>query len=202
LPLRNIHKLERDLERLKRNSLSSSGEESWENFLENEMEKVKKVFYQKGFEEGKRKAETSILILKELLKQAVEKLEVEKQNFLKKSEKQLIEMALAISKKIIRKEVSVDQEIIRKIAREALQRVVNSGSEKVVMRISPRDWESIMQIHQELLFPDKSGSEIKIEKDENIQPGGCIVETERGLVNASIEHQLEQIGKALMEEEE
>jgi len=203
LPLRDIHKLGRDLDRLKRNSFRSGENSQGEgnNFLESRIEKVKEVFYRKGFEEGKREAETSILVLKEVLKQAVEKLEVEKQNFLKRSERQLVEMALAISKKIIRKEVSVDPEIIRKIAREALQRIVNSGSEKIVMRINPRDWESIMQSHRELLLPNGSGNEIRIEKDERIEPGGCIVETEKGLVNASIEHQLERIGKALLGEE-
>lgn len=204
LPLRNVYELEGDPEKLKKNFYweEANFREKKNDLLEKEVEKIKKVFYEKGFEEGKKEGENSVLTLSQVFKQAIKALEMEKQSFLKKSEVQLVKIALAIARKIIRKEVSVDPGIVKGIAREALQKVLGSHSEKIVLRVNPRDWEIVKRINEEFLLPDSYGeSEIKIEKDSDIEPGGCIVETENQLVNASIEHQLEQIGKALTGEE-
>jgi len=201
LPLKNVHRINKEPELRKINSDNDS--QIKENSLQqSELERIKKIFYRKGFEKGKKQAEASILTLEEALKRAAEELIIEKQNFLKKSERQLVEIALAIARKIIRKEVTIDPGIVKKIVKEALGKVVDYNYKKIVVRVNPRDWGKIMQIKQELISCNKAGTDIKIEKDESIQPGGCMVETENQLVNASIEHQLERIGKAILGEEE
>jgi len=55
---------------------------------------------------------------------------------------------------------------------------------------------------KDFLLSELSESEVIIEKDESIQSGGCIVETEGQMINASIENQIEEISRALMEEGE
>jgi len=202
LPLKNVYRLNRDIDNSKKNFTS---EESLlkgkDSLMDSEVKKIKSLFYRKGFEEGKKEAEASIIPLKKMFKQAIEELRVKKKNFLEESEKELVEMALAIAKKIIRKEVSVDRQVVREIAREALRRIADSPSQKIVVRINPKDWESIAQIDKEFFLPELSGSEVIIEKDESIGSGGCVVETENQMVDASIERQIEEIGRALMEEE-
>jgi len=202
LPLKNVYKLENKIDKEKEISSMErkAGEE--EKISKSELEKIKKSFYQKGFEEGKKAGEASILAFKKIFKEAVCELKAEKKNFLKRSEKDLVEIALAIAKKIIKKEVDADPQIIRKIASEVLRRAVDSHSGKIVMRVNPKDWENLVRIGEGLFLSELSESEIRIEKDASIQSGGCIVETEKGLINASIESQLEEIGKALLGEEE
>lgn len=203
LPLKNVYLLNSggDWEKKSNFSNNENPSEKKSVYLASHIEQIKKLSYQRGFNEGKKQAESGICVVVEIFKQVAEKLELEKQSFLERSERQLIEMAVAIAKRIIRKEVSVDPEIVRKVAHEALQKVVDSPFSKIVMRVNPRDWESIMQINSSFLPPEVSKGKIRIEKDDRIQPGGCIVETDRQLVNASIEHQIQQIWKALTGEE-
>ena len=205
-PLKNIYRVNGSVEKLKEkfDLKHNSGENLVfaKSRIVDDVEKVKATFYRKGFEEGKRKAESSVLALKEMFKEAIEKLKIEKQNFIEESEKELVEMALAIAKKIIRREVSVDREIVKKIAREALRRVMNSPTRKIIVRINPRDWEALTEMDKDFLLSELSESEVIIEKDESIQSGGCIVETEGQMINASIENQIEEISRALMEEGE
>lgn len=171
-------------------------------FSRSEVEKIKKKFYQRGFLEGKREGEASISSLKSLFKDSIQKLEKEKKNFIRKSEKDMVEIAIAIARKIIKKQVDIDPEIIRKTAGEVLQKIVSSNSGRIVMRVNPRDWENLIKIDKDFFSPDLSEARIKIEKDKSIQSGGCIVETEKEIINASIEHQLEEISRALRGEKE
>lgn len=166
------------------------------------------MYYHKGFEEGRKKGvEEGRSCVRGVLKafnEALSQIEKERKKFLERSEKDLIEIALAVAKKIIQKEVEVDREIIRKVAGQVLRKAMDSHMRKIVVRVNPKDWEALMQ-GKENIFPlDFSGQEIslEVEKDASIQSGGCIVETEKEIINASVESQLEEIERVLKGEEE
>jgi len=84
--------------------------EKKEIYLDDYIEQIKRKFYQKGFDDGKKHLQDQVLNIVGIFKKATEKLEMEKNSLIKKGEKQLIRVAIAIAKKIIRKEVSVDPE--------------------------------------------------------------------------------------------
>jgi len=202
LRLKNVYELKENFCGLRRRFPQrdrSMGQER--NISEDEIEKVKRIFYQKGFERGKKEGEATIFPLKKMLSQAINELKREKKNFLEKSEKAVVEIALAIAKKIIKREVSSDPEITKRIIEEALRRIKDPRSGKIIIKVNPNDWEILT--HTDELFPlNLAEGEVKIEKDGSIQSGGCIVETEGEIINASIENQLEEISRALKEEKE
>ncbi|MCD6256825.1 hypothetical protein J7J45_02020 [Candidatus Aerophobetes bacterium] len=203
-PLKNVYLIKSDRVLKKEGDMlneESGFTEKKEIYLDDYIEQIKRKFYQKGFDDGKKHLQDQVLNIVGIFKKATEKLEMEKNSLIKKGEKQLIRVAIAIAKKIIRKEVSVDPEIIKKVVREALQKIVESSSRLIIIRVNPQDWQSIMQIDPGTLPSELSTKKVEIKKDATIQPGGCIVETEGQLVNASIEHQIGQICEALLGEE-
>jgi flagellar assembly protein FliH len=106
-------------------------------------------------------------------------------------EKEVVELALAIAKQVICQEISIDRDIVVCIAREALAKVEDPGSVKIVL--SPSDLQFVKETRSQLSNLIQNIENVTFEASENIQSGGCIIETDFGEIDARIEKQLEAV---------
>lgn len=103
--------------------------------------------------------------------------------------------ALAVAQRIVKREVTLDEETTGRQVREAIRRIV--GVEVVTLRVHPAD-EMLLRAHRAgLLSASDSLREIIIEADDTIERGGCILESSSGNVDARIGTQLRQIENTL-----
>lgn len=166
-----------------------------------EAAEIEKQAYERGFIEGEKAGkEVGEKTLEALLKQYAKRLEelndMRKEIFAA-SEREVLRLALEIARKVIRREVSVDEELILTLVKVALNRV----AEQTVMtvRVNPRDYQSI-QRYQAAYSPTSSLNEgVKLIEDPSISRGGCLIETESGIIDARIEEQLREIEKGFLE---
>jgi flagellar assembly protein FliH len=79
------------------------------------------------------------------------------------------------------------------MARVALERVGESGT--ATIRLSPEDYAATVQRHGD----HWAGSRVKVVADPSVSRGGCLVESEFGFVDASVEAQFDQVAQALTE---
>lgn len=110
-------------------------------------------------------------------------------------EREAFKFAVAIAGRIIKKEVTVNDEIVVRQIQEALRRV--AGQESIKVRVNPRCEAMVRQNREMLIAGSESVRELVVEIDEKIEPGGCIIETTSGTVDARLLTQLEQIEAAL-----
>jgi flagellar assembly protein FliH len=145
-----------------------------------------------GFELGTQKIEPLMSAIKEALIQ----LNAIREETYRQLEREVVELALAIARKVICREVATDKETVVCIAREALAKVDDSG--KVNIKMNPADLEFINQTKYQLanLIPDVN--HVTFEAEENIQSGGCIIETELGEIDARIEKQLQAVKESFL----
>ncbi len=108
-------------------------------------------------------------------------------------EKVVIELAISIAEKIVRREIS-EETIINETLREAIKRVI--GSNKVLVKINPADLDVLNNVIDKRQF-DSMLSKIQFEADSRIEPGGCFIETEIGNVDARISSQFNELKKSL-----
>ncbi|MFN7945219.1 MAG: FliH/SctL family protein [Blastocatellia bacterium] len=108
------------------------------------------------------------------------------------AEHDLVRLALEIARKVIRREVSADPDIVIALARIALERLPSRVAAKV--RISPEEFEYVTASSQQL-GPD---STIELLADFAIKRGGCVVQGESGTIDARIEEQLAVIERGLL----
>ncbi len=108
-------------------------------------------------------------------------------------EKVVIDLAISIAEKIVRREIS-EQTIINETLSEAIKRVI--GSNRVLVKINPGDMELLNSGNEKRQF-DAALSKIQFEADERIEPGGCFIETEIGNVDARISSQFSELKKFL-----
>jgi flagellar biosynthesis/type III secretory pathway protein FliH len=106
---------------------------------------------------------------------------------------QVVALAFAVARRVLRREVEADPEAALPIVRELLQRAA-AGTE-VTVRLSPRD-HAILTAHDAL--PEASGlGGLHFRLDNSISPGGALVETSAGGLDGRLETQLELLEEAL-----
>ncbi len=111
-----------------------------------------------------------------------------KSEIYKQSETNAVKIALAVAKKIVLREVSVDKDIILSVVKQALGKIM--GQEHIKIKINPDDLKIIKKHgidNSELPF--NKGIAV-FEEDPEITCGGCVVETDSGDIDARIESQL------------
>jgi flagellar assembly protein FliH len=106
-------------------------------------------------------------------------------------EADLVQLALAVARKIVDREVSLGPEAVTRIIRQALSRVEHAG--RIVIKLNPTDLELLADIKPRLLSGLPEGGRAAFEADAGIARGGCLIETDVGEVDARIERQFQVV---------
>lgn len=159
--------------------------------------------YQRGFAEGRQKgmidaentwqslAEKKIEPLLMSLQEVLLQLNNIRKETYQEIEKEVVELALAIAKQVICQEITMDRDIVVCVAREALAKVEDPG--RVKIKMSPSDLQFIKETRSQLSNLIENIDNVTLEAAENIQSGGCIIETDLGEIDARIEKQLQAV---------
>ncbi len=151
-----------------------------------------------GFEKGKLAVTAELEGVIQKLRLAYMDIEKYRKQLYLKAEKETVELALAVARKIIVQEISVDRQIVLNVVKGALDKVVDH--ENVKIRINPQDLETVQTALFEFLPHVEKLENVHFEADAAITSGGCIVETNFGNIDARIENQLDQIDVAFATE--
>lgn len=114
----------------------------------------------------------------------------------KQSESDIVELALAMARKVIHREASLDPDIVVAQVREIISSIAEKGLIRVL--VHPGDVEYLLTFRQSFVGADGTPVQLSIEPDETIQPGGCIIESSQYFINATIEKQLEAIWQEMI----
>jgi len=119
---------------------------------------------------------------------AVAKVNAARDRYISESEPELVRLAVRIAQKILGEELRTNPEAIVNITRECLRGL--SRERSLAIRVHPSDLDlmrrSIDLLH-EAAGPQRS---INVVADPAVGAGGCIVESEYGVVDARLETQI------------
>jgi type III secretion system HrpE/YscL family protein len=111
------------------------------------------------------------------------------------AESELRVLAVKIAEKILGRELSQRAEAVNDVVGKAL---AHAGDPRdVLVRVNPADLEAIERGKTRLVEKVRSARAVTFRGDETVSRGGCIVETELGVVDARLSTQLEAIERAL-----
>lgn len=111
----------------------------------------------------------------------------------KEYEELVIETAYELAKKIVQHEIE-ESPVINENIRIAINKII--GANEVRLKLNPKDIEALTDESKNLIH-NSSFNKIKIESDDRIECGGCLIETEIGNVDARISTQLNELKKGL-----
>jgi type III secretion system HrpE/YscL family protein len=116
------------------------------------------------------------------------------------AEAELRTLAVHIAEKILGRELLLDGATVVDVAREALKHV--GEPRELVVRCAPEDLEALARGKPRLVERCRAAQAVVFRPDATVARGGCVVETELGLVDARLSTQLEAIERALRGEPE
>lgn len=102
-------------------------------------------------------------------------------------QKMVLPLALKAAKKIVGRELELTPETIIDIVRQSLKPVTQNHHIKIY--VSKQDKAELDKEKKSLRQMLEHVQTFIIEEKEDITPGGCIIETEAGIINASLENQ-------------
>lgn len=160
-----------------------------------EAEAIREKARQEGLSEARaqahQEADKKILEALETLNQAVK----ERKKIIKDAEAEILRLAIRAAEQIIRSEVSLHRDVCLNIVSEAISRV--SDREQVIVKVNREDAEYIKRYKDRLAGIVDGIKSFSIIEDSQIEPGGCIVETNLGYVDARIATKLKVLEEAL-----
>ncbi len=147
-------------------------------------EKKKQEGFEQGVQEGKMEASMQMI---DTVSQTV--------GYLESMEGAITETVFRALRKILGE---IDEhELVVRIVKNAL--AVMRNQQQVVVRVSPDQVETVRESYNAILDDYSGVSVLDITPDPRLSKGGCILESELGVVDASLETQLEAIKRALMQ---
>ena len=108
----------------------------------------------------------------------------------------ILEISVDIAKKIIKKEVESDPQVLINTIVDVLK-TVSKSEPKINIRVKPKAVQFIKDTLPNITYQYGIEANINIVADPSIEEGGCVLQTNNGIVDASIDTQLEIIKKAL-----
>ena len=145
----------------------------------------------KGIEEGKAQCQ---VIVDEQFNRAIQlanQIGRARVAALEERDRDIVEVALAIAQKIILREIEVDKQLIVRQVRQILGLLVNKTL--VTLKVHPQDLHTLEPLHEALRGEFLDGDHLIIEEDEDIQPGGCLLEQAGLQLDARLQQQLETV---------
>ncbi len=160
---------------------------------------IEREAFQKGYQAGERSGlavaeKKADAILKRFAK-SVEELARLRGQIVAHAEKDLVNLALEIARKLIHREIQIDEKIIVTLVRVALEKLTVRN--KVTVYVNPVDCGILQQNLSELL-QDQKDAEIVLKENPELNRGDCQIESEYGSVDARIAEQFREVEKGLL----
>ena len=118
-----------------------------------------------------------------------------RQTILENSQGELQALALAIAEKVTRRSVQEQSETIARTVEEAVRLAISS--EKITVLVNPADYQTIMDKSGQLKAGVTGLRALTIRADDGIEQGGCRLESDNCIVDATMAGQLADIALRL-----
>lgn len=151
--------------------------------VEQECVKIKEQAEKKGYEEGFQK-------WAEHIKRFQEEISSVRNEYTKV----LATVALKATQKIVGKAFEMDEKLVLNIVSNALKPVLQH--KKITIYVNKADLESLENSRDQLKEQFEAIEALSIRERDDVSTGGCIIETEGGIINAQLDNQWNVLEKA------
>ncbi len=184
---------------------SQSIEQEIEQKILEKLKPVQESAYQEahqlGMIEGRRESfATASTEISECLKSLGEMLvsiQSLKKELYQQNESHLIKLLLAVAAKVAFHEVTVNVEALQNLIKAAIEE--SQADEKVTVRLAPQHLAFFEELQKKESFDLEFLKKAKFVADESITPGGCVLETNYGEIDARIEERIRKLHESFQD---
>lgn len=130
------------------------------------------------------------------LADAAEQLDGNKHRLMAAAETGLIHLAIAIARRVCKTDLGAASDVARRNAQQLLEYV--SDAHDPVLHVHPEDHEALQAALPQLVSRLRQIDHVEIVSDQTVGRGGCVLHTHEGLVDGTLDAQLDNIATALI----
>ncbi len=138
--------------------------------------------FREGYEEGQQAARNEIARLREKLEASLTFIANPVAQIDRQVETELLELALAVARQILRREISIDPKHLMGLIREAIKQLP-SNTQKIMIHLCPSD----AQVLREMLHDNDRTQHWQIIDDPALKQGDCKIHTDASFVDTSVD---------------
>lgn len=155
---------------------------------------IERDAFGQGFAQGERAGAEAAAARSEAvlqrLKQTVGELQALRAEMIHKTERQVVELSIAMARRIVHREITLDRELLTAMARVALDRLGESAN--ATIRLHPDDYAATAGTQEQ------NTGVVRVVADPMVRRGGCMVHSEFGLIDVSADAQIQELATALL----
>lgn len=159
-----------------------------------EADSIREAASKEGYQDGIKRASEDIMQMRETLNEFLNA----PQEVFEYIAPDILEISIEIAQKIIKNEVTQNPQIVLDKITEILK-TLSKEEPKVTIRVNPAQLSIAKQGVPDMINKAGLDTKIVVLPDEAVTEGGCIVSTNNGVIDATIESQLVIIKEALKE---
>jgi flagellar biosynthesis/type III secretory pathway protein FliH len=114
---------------------------------------------------------------------------------LKEVEGEVVRAAVRVAAEILATEINLRDDAVVDVAATAL--VAARNARDINLRVNPRDVAALRSARERLVANLTRAKDIEIREDRRVSPGGVLIETEAGVVDAQLATQLDELARIL-----
>jgi len=171
--------------------LFPGGGTEFEKQLEQSLRDARATGFREGESAGQSRAEAELRPVLERLARSIDEIGSLRARMRREAEKDLVRLALAIARRILRRELAVDPDALHGLVLGALEKL--QSQEVARVRVHPAQ----APVVEACLRERAGGSPVEVIADPSREPGAIIFETACGNLDASVESQLREIERGL-----
>ena len=160
---------------------------------------VEREAFSQGYAQGERAGAEAAAARAEAvlhrLAQTIEELGTLRTALIRKTERQVVQLALAMAKRIVHREITLDRELLTTMARVALDRL--STTSATTIRLHPEDYAATAGLRK----ADESGN-VQVVSDSSVRRGGCLIQSDFGLIDVGVDSQIQELTTILFGRDE
>jgi flagellar assembly protein FliH len=158
---------------------------------------VERDAFAKGYAQGERAgAEASAARSEAMLRrfaQTLDELRGLRKEILRRTEREVVELALAIARRIVQREVSLDAELVVAMARVALDRLGEITTASI--RLHPDDHAAALGTRGASTLASHG---VAVVADPSVARGGCVVQSDAGAIDVGVAAQIDELTHVLL----
>jgi flagellar assembly protein FliH len=201
--LREMEKIHASAEIIVEEILSKARNDA-DNMLVDAREETVKVLHEavrEGREQGMGEALKEMRALegamKRELEDAVNSLLEERRTVLEGLEPEILELVFDIVGKVLDVQMDRSDEWICSMVKTALRQM--EGDDSAVMRVSAGARKRVSEVAARMLEAAGKAGSLTVVADASLPPGGCVIDTGRGIIDTGVEGKLERLKTVLKE---
>jgi flagellar assembly protein FliH len=141
-----------------------------------------------GVEAGARRADAML----RRVAQTIDELAQLRGTIVRDTEHQMVQLALALARRVVLRELTLDPDLVAALAHVAVERLGDQAP--ATIRMHPEDFATVAA-HRGAQW---EGTQVSVLPDAAVPRGGCVVESDFGLIDASVDAQFAELSRALL----